>query len=117
MENLKKKCSSKKHLDIDAIYYCQDCKKYLCNKCQNYHLELFEEHQYINIDSNIKIKEFFTGYCIENNHTNKLEYFCKNHNILCCLECICKIKDEKRGLHFDFDICKIENIQEEKKIS
>ena len=29
-----KKCSAKKHSEIAAIYYCQDCKKFLCNKCQ-----------------------------------------------------------------------------------
>ena len=26
MENKKKECSSKKHLEIDAVNYCQECK-------------------------------------------------------------------------------------------
>ena len=45
MNNLdqKKKCSSKNHSEIDAIVYCQKCNKYFCNKCQNYHLEMFYE--------------------------------------------------------------------------
>ena len=33
MENKNKKCSLKKHFEVDAIIYCQECKKYLCNKC------------------------------------------------------------------------------------
>ena len=114
MENKKAKCSAKKHSEIDAIFYCQECKIYLCNKCQNLHLELFENHQAFNIDKK-KMENIFTGYCEENNHSNKYEYFCKTHNKLCCVECICKIKDEKNGHHSDCDLCKIENIQDEKR--
>ena len=115
MENIKNKCSSKKHSEINAICFCQECRKYFCNKCQNYHLELFEEHQTINIDKNINVNDIFTGFCQENNHSNKLNFFCNTHNKLICVECICKIKDEKIGGHFDCSVCKIENIQEEKK--
>ena len=49
MEIQKKKCSLKKHVENDAIIYCQDCKKYLCNKCQNHHFELFDDHKTFNI--------------------------------------------------------------------
>ena len=44
MEEKNKKCSSKKHTEIDAISYCQNCKKYMCNKCHNYHIELLDDH-------------------------------------------------------------------------
>ena len=115
MENINKKCSSQKHSDIDAISYCQICKIFLCNKCLLYHSELFSAHQSINIYNNLNIKEIFTGLCDEKNHSNKLEYFCKTHNKLCCVECICKIKDDNKGHHNDCDIFKIENICEEKK--
>ena len=37
MENHKKKCSLKKHSEIDAINYCQKYRIYLCNKCKNLH--------------------------------------------------------------------------------
>ena len=111
---MEKKCSAKKHSEIAAIYYCQDCKKFLCNKCQNLHSELHEEHQLIKLEKNMMWENIFTGYCKENNHSNKLEYFCKTHNKLCCIECICKIKDETRGYHSDCEVCKIENIIYEK---
>ena len=44
-----------------------------------------------------------------------MDYFCKSHNILCCLACICKIKDNNNGQHSDCEICKIENIEKEKR--
>ena len=112
---MEKKCSAKKHSEFDAICYCQNCKKFLCNKCQNYHLDLLEDHQLVKLDKNISWENTFTGYCKENGHSNKLEYFCKIHNKLICAECIIKIKDETKGQHTDCDVCKIENIMNEKK--
>ena len=109
------KCSAKKHSENNAICFCYNCKKYLCNKCQNHHSELFEDHQLFNMDKNTNLENIFTGYCKEKNHSNQYEYFCKNHNKLCCVECICKIKDEIKGQHHDCDVCKIENIAKEKR--
>ena len=114
MENKKKKCSSKKHLEIDAIYYCQECKIYLCNKCQNHHSELFENHQLYNLDKDIN-NEIFIDICQIENHIDKCEYFCKTHNILCCVACIAKIKSENNGQHKDCDVCLIKDIKDEKK--
>ena len=76
MENLKK-CSNKKHSDINAIKYCIECKLFLCNKCTNYHSELLDTHHLYNID--IKIEDIFTGKCKEINHTDELEFYCKTH--------------------------------------
>ena len=108
----KKKCSSKKHSNIDAIAYCQKCKLYLCNKCQNYHSELFESHEIINLNNP---NEVFLDTCNENNHTAKLEFYCKDHNTLCCVACICKLKEEGYGQHSDCDVCHIKNIKDEKR--
>ena len=108
----KKKCSSKKHSNIDAIAYCQKCKLYLCNKCQNYHSELFESHEIINLNNP---NEVFLDTCNENNHTTKLEFYCKDHNTLCCVACISKLKEEGYGQHSDCDVCHIKNIKDEKR--
>ena len=113
MENLKKKCSSKKHSEIDAVLYCQKCKAYFCNKCQNLHSDLFEAHNTISLKNS---NEIFIDSCNEYNHSYKLEFFCKVHNTLCCLACISKIKEEGYGQHFDCDVCHIKYIKEEKKI-
>ena len=111
----KKKCSLKKHSEIDAVNYCQECKKYLCNKCQNFHSELFEDHHLYNLDKNLKF--IFTGFCQEQGHNKyELEIFCKTHNKLCCLACIYKLDDKKGyGQHKNCDICNINNIKDEKK--
>ena len=49
MEEIKK-CSSKKHKEMNAISYCENCKIYICNKCQNLHSELFEDPNIYKID-------------------------------------------------------------------
>jgi len=112
MENQKKKCSLNKHSEIDAIIYCQKCKEYFCNKCQNHHNEIFENHQIISLNNS---NDIFIDKCKENNHINKLEFFCKNHNILCCCACITKIKEEGYGQHSDCDVCHIKYIIDEKR--
>ena len=112
MEN-RKKCSNKKHSEANAIAYCHECDIYLCNKCKNHHIELFESHQ--NYDLNNNNQEIFSGIYKELNHKNKLEYYCKNHNILCCAACLCKIKGKGNGQHHDCNVCLIEEIKEEKK--
>ena len=108
-----KKCSSKKHEGNNAIYYCSKCKIYMCNKCLNNHSELFQNHNLIKLDKDINL--IFTGFCNKENHFVKLEYFCKNHNILCCDSCISKIKKNGKGEHHDCDVCLIQDIKEEKK--
>ena len=112
MELQKKKCSSNKHPEVDAISYCQECKKYFCNKCQNHHQEILDDHKIINLN---KLDEVFIDKCKEDNHINKLEFFCKDHNILCCLGCIAKIKEEGYGQHFDCNVYHIKKIKDEKR--
>ena len=108
-----KKCSFKEHKEIKAIFYCVECKVYLCNKCENFHSKLFEKHLIFNIENNNG--DIFTGNCKEENHQIKLEYFCKTHNQLCCAACIAKIKKNENGKHKDCDVCLIEDIKDEKK--
>ena len=114
MENdNQKKCSLKKHEQIDAIIYCQECNKNMCNKCQNLHSELFDYHHVYNLNKNLK--DIFTGFCKEKNHNKELNYFCKNHNVLCCAVCLCKIEDKGNGLHKNCEAFLINDIQEEKR--
>ena len=40
----KQKCSLKEHNEIDAKIYCQECKIYMCNKCENIHSGLINNH-------------------------------------------------------------------------
>ena len=112
MDTQQKKCSLKKHSEIDAISFCQDCKNYFCNKCHNYHSEIFDNHKTINLKGE---KEIFINACQKENHFLKLDYFCKEHNTLCCVACISKIKEEGNGQHHDCDVCHIKKIKNEKR--
>ena len=110
---MEKKCSFSKHIDINAIYYCQECNVYMCNKCANYHSEFLENHHKYELGK--EKKEIFTSFCKEKNHTIKLQFFCQTHNQLCCAACISKIKGEGNGQHSDCKVCFIKDIEEEKR--
>ncbi len=112
MEKSNVKCSSINHKENDAILFCQDCKIYMCNKCYNHHSNIFKNHHIINSEKDLK--KIFTGFCEEKEHFDKLEFFCKNHNKLCCAECITKFKGKEHGQHTDCNVCSIEDIKTEK---
>ena len=107
------KCSSEIHKDNDAILFCYECKIYMCNKCENLHSQLFKNHHQYKFEKDAN--ELFTGLCNENNHPHELKYFCKNHNKLCCAECITKFKGNDHGQHSDCTVCSIIDIENEKK--
>ena len=106
-------CSFKDHANIEAISYCLKCKVYMCDKCIKYHDGFFENHPINNLEESAD--QNFTGFCQEENHNMKLEYFCKTHNKLCCGLCLSKIKGNGKGQHSDCDICFIKDIKEEKR--
>jgi len=107
------KCSNLEHSEINVNTYCSKCEIYMCNKCENIHSKLCTNHQSYIIKNNSK--DFFTGLCKEENHHNlELEFFCKTHNQLCCIACICKIKKNSIGKHSECDVCDIEKIKNEK---
>ena len=107
-------CSLPDHSNENADFYCPECKRFMCNKCNSHHSEFFKNfhHEYkLEADK----KNIFTGICPEVNHTIELNYFCKTHNILCCGLCISKIKDQFNGKHNNCEICTIKEIEEEKR--
>ena len=88
-------------------------KLFLCNKCLNFHSEIHENHTLYNLDKDIN--DIFIDTCKYENHFNKLEFYCKNHNQLCCVTCICKINKEGYSQHKDCEVCEIKDIENEKK--
>ena len=105
------KCSLEEHKEIKAISYCPECRNYMCNKCEKTHSSFLKNHHPYFLN---KEEEIFTGFCKEKNHS-ELKYFCKNHNVLCCVACIAKLNKKGEGQHKDCDICYIEEIKDEKK--
>ena len=110
-----KKCSKTSHKETNAIIFCCECKIYMCNKCEKGHSDLFENKHDDKIIKDINTEDMFTGICDEETHTKDLIYFCKDHNKLCCAECITKIKSKNNGQHKDCNVCLIKDIEEEKK--
>ena len=88
---------------------------YACVINVSHHSELFQNHYIFKLEKNKDIADIFTGFCKEKDHQVKLKYFCKTHNILCCSECIAKVKKNDSGQHHDCDICIIEDIENDKK--
>ena len=107
MEDYSIKCSLEKHKEVDANKICSECKINMCNKCENLHSQLFENHHIYNINKN---GETFTGYCKEKGHI-EIKYFCKDHNQLCCVACITKLSTKGDGQHKNCNICEVENIK------
>ncbi len=62
----------------------------MCNKCSNHPSEILDNHHKYNLNENIQ--EIFTGICKEQIHNDKLIYYCKNHNQLCCPARLSKLK-------------------------
>ena len=83
----------------------------MCNKCNNIHNELCPNHEH----HNKNLTENISLICKEENHFEELNYFCKNHNTLCCCACLCKIKGKGNGQHTDCDVRFIEDIKDLKK--
>ena len=108
------KCSSINHKEIEALSFCNDCKLYMCNKCENYHSELFKErHNLIKLQKDKDMDDVLSEFCNEKNHKLEFQNFCKKHNTLCCAKCITKLKGKENGQHSDCDICFIEDIENE----
>ena len=107
MEIQNEKCSLNKHAEINAISFCPECNKFFCDECLNFHTEMFEEHK--TIDPNQK-SEIFIDKCKIENHNAKLEFYCKDHNTLCCALCTSKIKEYGYGQHSDYNIIHIKEI-------
>ena len=76
---------------------------------------LVENNQNINYLNNKESNETNYDICYEQNHQQKLEYFCRTHNKLCCRACATKIKGLGNGQHYDCNICFVKDIKEESK--
>ena len=108
------KCSSIKHNNEKATTFCNKCKKFLCETCSTNHCDKNPKHYLFSVEKDLNLN--FTGFCNEDQHKNKLDYYCFTHNNLCCAACLCKIKDQGDGQHSECKACYIGEIKNEKKI-
>ena len=55
----------------------------------------------------MKKTKYLLDFVKKKNHPNKLKYFCKDHNQLCCAACLCKLNKIGDGQHKDCEVCLI----------
>ena len=108
-KKVKKKCSLDEHKEIEAIFYCQECKVNMCNQCEKAHSKLLKNHHIYSLDKDIN--EIFTGLCTKPNHSLELQFFCLTHNELCCAACISKVRLKGNGQHKNCQIYYITKIK------
>jgi hypothetical protein len=109
----KKYCTFQGHEKVPANIFCIFCKIYMCTKCESFHSKLLQNHKVFNIE-NLNNDDISQNFCQQEKHNIELQYYCKNHNQLCCAKCITKIKNKENGIHKDCDVCTIEEIRDEK---
>ena len=113
MEIQKKFCSYQGHEKIISNIYCTFCKVYMCTKCEPFHSKLLPNHKVLNIEK-INADDISQELCHQENHNLEFQFYCKDHNKLCCAKCVTKIKNKENGMHKDCDVCTIEEIKNEK---
>ena len=112
-ETNSKKCSLDEHKEMEALFYCQECRVNMCNKCEKTHSGFLKHHHIYSLDKDIS--EIFTGLCTNKNHSLELEIYCKTHNQLCCVACISKIKIKGKSQHKNCELYHIKKIKNKKK--
>ncbi|KAL3860260.1 hypothetical protein ACJMK2_010407 [Sinanodonta woodiana] len=83
-----------KELHSTAKTFCKECGELLCEECKKYHkmFKAFKSHSLVEADDAMKKPEESLQYLHQQKcaqHIDvKVEYFCKNHDVLCCAKCI-----------------------------
>ncbi|KAL3884081.1 hypothetical protein ACJMK2_030303 [Sinanodonta woodiana] len=77
-----------------AVHFCFECKEALCETCLKFHRKLSDtkEHKTININEiSNNLENLFklgNGFGCPKHVSKEIEYFCRNHDILCCATCL-----------------------------
>ncbi|CAC5380560.1 unnamed protein product [Mytilus coruscus] len=88
-ENVKQASIHKRSISTKAVKYCTNCEDALCLECEDYHgnMKTFDTHHMIDIDI-IEGKPFVVGTSCKVHPDMILEYFCSDHDTLCCRSCM-----------------------------
>ena len=93
---------------------CEYCDIKLCNECSKIHSKFLPKHNLIEINKSEPF--YFKSNCSYENHKKMpLNYYCENHNTLCCALCLCIKQDDNFGIHNKCKILSINEIENIKK--
>ena len=82
------KCYSFEHKELKAICYCWNCNIYMCNKCENSHSKLYQNHWTNSFDNSSEFSNWLSLISSKNfskfdkNYSKKG----KNHRLLTILQ-------------------------------
>ncbi|VDI37765.1 Hypothetical predicted protein [Mytilus galloprovincialis] len=90
-----------REITVFAIDWCPECEQGLCQSCKYHHsaAKLSKTHQTIPVESFNKLPfaiQEIKNDCSE--HGARFEYFCSQHELPCCVECIKTTHSECRLL-------------------
>ena len=107
-------CSLEDHKEKKAIKECENCDIKLCQECSKFHSKYLPLHNLILINNE---KSFYSKInCSQENHNKiPLNYYCQNHNELCCAFCLCIKEENNLGNHNKCKIISINEIENIKK--
>ncbi|CAC5409022.1 unnamed protein product [Mytilus coruscus] len=71
-----------------AVFYCIDCEESLCANCSNYHKIMKQTRNHNNVSMNKIPTNFSLPLTCTDHETMKHEYYCVDHECLCCVRCI-----------------------------
>ena len=79
---------------IEATAYCQECEDFQCSECVENHskIKLLIRHTIVDIDKvsdGLEIaKTFNKHYVCQHHQTQDLRFYCANHDVIVCSDCI-----------------------------
>ena len=92
------------HKEINAIKFCMNCEKWLCEKCSSKHREDICKSENNDINTNSKCNSNKEAIiCLEHNK-NKKVYFCKKCRNILCKECFGKHNIRNKKVHKGINI-------------
>ena len=73
-----RKITCKKHSETEAVWYCKECKRYMCEKCKTAHDDFFDGDDNHNVVPVASLTSFdlFSGKCAE--HNRDLDFICND---------------------------------------
>ncbi|XP_076108918.1 uncharacterized protein LOC143076912 isoform X2 [Mytilus galloprovincialis] len=80
---------SRRRRSTEAVMYCTDCEDALCADCEDFHgsMKTFDTHHIIDINV-FKGEPFIINKSCKVHTDMVLEYYCTDHDILCCRSCM-----------------------------
>lgn len=79
------------NLNIEALFYCNDCKKLICEECNKYHAMYFEGHNVLGRKEVARwgnVKPVTSSFMCDVHPWKEEKMYCEEHGVVCCDDCV-----------------------------